>query len=363
MSGPYPARTAPLPRALDAITPDWLTRTLANRYPGIVVEAMQPLDTRAGHTTKMRVRVDLNAVGVEAGVPERLCLKSNWSSDFDTGDICELEARYYHTLGRSPGLPVPASYYADWDGDGSGQGLVVMEDLGDTAGEFGHSTRPITLDQAATALDGMAALHARWWGDPMLDELGWLKQSMRTPVDTAQYDSLLPFIRMNLELPTYQAFLPEWLLSDVGRLGRGFDRLVAHEQAQTGPLCVIHGDAHLGNSFERASGDRIWFDWQLVRRGRPWRDVTYFIVGALETPHRQAGERDLLRHYCDALRRHGAAIDRTPEQVWDEYRRWPIYGMVSWLSNQDSWGQTGLPAVKRFYAAAEDLDTLRLNDS
>lgn len=357
---PYPARTEALPRQLDAITAPWLTRTLQNRYPGLVVEAMEPLDTRAGHTTKMRLALQLNDAGRAAGMPDQVCLKSNWSSTFDTGDICELEAKFYHFLGSLTSVPVPRTFYTDWDADGSGQGLVVMEDLGAVAGTFGHSTRPLTIEQAAVGLTGLAALHACWWDSPKLDSFDWLKQSMRTVVDTAQYDHLLPFIRMNLEKPEYRAFLPQWLLDDVGRLGRAFARLVAYEQAQTGPLCVMHGDAHLGNSFERETGERIWFDWQLVRKGRPWRDVTYFLIGSLPTDERRRGERDLLNHYCEQLRANGVALDMDFDQVWDQYRRWPIYGMVSWLSNQDSWGQIGLPAVKRFYAAAADLDSLRL---
>ncbi len=60
---PYPARTEPLPRHLDDVTPEWLTGLLVNRYPGIVVRGFDELECKNSHTTKLRVRLDLNDVG------------------------------------------------------------------------------------------------------------------------------------------------------------------------------------------------------------------------------------------------------------------------------------------------------------
>ena len=88
---PYPARGEPLPRQLDAVTREWLTGMLQHRYPAVVVREMQFIDVRNGHTTKVRLKLDLNEAGREAGIPEYVCLKSNWSEGFDSGDICELE--------------------------------------------------------------------------------------------------------------------------------------------------------------------------------------------------------------------------------------------------------------------------------
>src|SRR3546814_8867618 len=56
-------------------------------------------------------------------------------------------------------LPAARCYYADWDGDGSGQGVVVLEDLADAGGKFGHSTDVIGIDGVAKALEGLATLH------------------------------------------------------------------------------------------------------------------------------------------------------------------------------------------------------------
>src|SRR3546814_6398246 len=71
----------------------------------------------------------------------------------------------------------------------------------------------------------------------------------------------------------YKDVLPKWLLDEPDRFIRLFDRLTAFEHAQTGPRCLVHGDSHQGNSYVRPNGERVWLDWQLVRKGRPWRDV------------------------------------------------------------------------------------------
>jgi hypothetical protein len=107
---PYPARRGRLPRHLQQVTKQWLSSLLAHRYPGLEVESMQVLDVRNGHTTKLRVQPALNEVGRGADIPPRLCLKSNWSEGFESGEICELEARFYHFAQGWSGAPLPATY-------------------------------------------------------------------------------------------------------------------------------------------------------------------------------------------------------------------------------------------------------------
>ena len=117
----------------------------------------QRIDVRNGHTTKVRLRLDLNEAGREAGIPAAVCLKSNWSEGFDSGDICELEARFYFHIANQLSVPAPKAYYADWDADGSGQGLVVMEDLAVAPGEFGNSADHLGVDGVAKGLFGLAS--------------------------------------------------------------------------------------------------------------------------------------------------------------------------------------------------------------
>jgi hypothetical protein len=357
---PYPARQGKLPRHLDAVTPQWLTGVLQNRYPGVVVRDMQRVDLRNGHTTKLRLQLDLNEAGREAGLPSNVCLKSNWSEGFDSGDICELEARFYFHIANDLSVPAPKAYLGDWDADGSGQGLVVMEDLAASNVRFGHSTDHLGVEGVALGLESLARLHGAWWDSPRLEQHRWLPTSMRTYIDNEQLRMMWAYAEVNVVKPSYQAILPRWMCEDPQRLIRAFDALAAHEQTYSPPRCIVHGDSHVGNSCVRPNGERIWLDWQLVRKGQPWRDVTYFMLGSLTIEERRASERDLIRHYREALVANGANNAPDVDVLWSQYRLWPIYGMQSWIANVDAWGQNGLPMVERFFTAAEDHQTLKL---
>src|SRR3546814_20218849 len=107
-------------------------------------------------------------------------------------------------------------------------------------------------------------------------------------------------------------------------------------------------------------GERVWLDLQLVRKGRPWRYLTYFPIGALTIEERRASERDLLAHYRAALVATGAEGVPNLDNIFEQYRRWVIYGMQAWIANMDFWGQIGLPMHKRFFTAGEDRETWNL---
>src|SRR3546814_3981565 len=92
------------------------------------------------------------------------------------------------------------------------------------------------------------------------------------------------------KIPERIAIFPKWMAEDPNRLRTAFRQLCAQEIADESPLCLVHGDAHLGNSYRRPDGDRIWFDWQIVRKGRPWRDYSYFVIGSITIEDRRSEE-------------------------------------------------------------------------
>jgi Ecdysteroid kinase-like family len=357
---PYPARRELLPQTRDQVTAEWLTRMLQNKYPGVIVEKMELVQLFDSHTTKMRIAVTLNAAGKAAGIPQHLCLKSNWSGMFKNVDISALEARFYYHLAAQMKVPTAKCYYADWDADDSGEGLVVLEDLIDRGGEFGHSTQHPGVDGVATALTGLAKLHASFWNDPALDQQQWLQTSMRTPVDYDQVRIMWQWIEENLKDPKFRAVAPKHYLDDPRRVERAFDKLVDFERAFEAPYCIILGDCHQGNTYLLPNGERLWLDWQLVRRGRPWRDLTYFMIGSLTIEERRQNQRELIALYRAQLIANGIRDVISLDDIWEQYRRWVMYGIQAWVANMDSWGQNGLPMNERFFAAGEELGTWKL---
>jgi hypothetical protein len=355
------AHERPIPRDLSKVTGEWLERALRRRYPTLEIRGFRVASVLNGHTTKMRIELDLNDAGTEAGIPSRLCLKANWSEGFDSGNICELEARFYHELRAQLNVPAPRAYYSEWDG--TGQGLVVLEDLAVDGALFGHTTHHLGVERVAQVLANLARLHGTLWDHRKLAELAWLPTSMATPIDCDQLRMLYPLVERNLARREFAAFVPHWLPNDAERFLRAFDALGAYERKQGPARCLLHGDAHIGNSYIRPNGDWLWIDWQLVRRGHPWRDVCYFMVGALTIEERREHERPLLDHYLECLASTGAKDIPTPNEFWQHYRRWALYGLTPWLSYVDDWGQAGLPIAERFCAAVTDLDTLALLES
>jgi hypothetical protein len=357
---PYLARTERLPRRLDDVNAKWLTGLLANRYPGIVVNGFETVEVKSSHTTKLRVRLDLNDVGIAAGIPEQVCLKSNWSG-MRTGLICEREARFYHLIREGLSCPVPKVYFADWDADGGGNGIVMMEDLTVSPGAFGASTDHLGIDGIAAGLESLAVIHGALWGSPQLQAFDWLSPSMGTENDTEQVIDYWHYIWFNLTDPEYEAVVPKWVYEKPELMHHVLDELSAFERELPGPQCLVHGDAHQGNSFLRANGERVWVDWQLVRKGSPWRDVSYFLVSGLTVEERRSADRDLVEQYRQRLIATGAQGVPSRDEAWRQYLRWPAYGSQAWLGNINQWGQRGgVEMVKRQFAASEDYDTVGL---
>ena len=359
---PYPERTRPLPWRREDVTAAWLTELLQHKYPGVVAEHLEQVEFIDSHTAKIRMAVVWNAAGQTAGLPQGLCLKSNFLRDYNDVDICAVEARFYHFLSDKVKAPTPRCYYADWEDDGSAQGLILLEDLTERGGRFGQSADHAGLDSVATAVAGLAQLHGSLWDSPLISPAHspWLQTSMRTPVDSDQVRIMWRFIEMNLEDPEFRAIAPQHFLDEPRRVEWAFDRLGDFERACEGPFCLLLGDSHQGNTYILPDGERLWLDWQLVRRGRPWRDLTYVMVGTLTIEERRQHERDLLALYRQKLIDTGATGVIGLDEIWEQHRRWIMLAVQAWVAALDRWGHTRLPIIERCFVAAEDLGTWKL---
>jgi hypothetical protein len=352
----YPQRQQRLPLDFSAVNRDWLTGMLQLKYPGLVVEDATLVEFVSGHSSKARMDLKLNSTGREAGVPEYVCLKSNWSGNSMSSGANLAEARFYGNFAsRLPSL-TPRCFFADWDDDGEGQqGLIVLEDLKRRHAEFRNSKIPLSVDQMAYSLTLLARLHGSTWGSEDLARQTWLEVAMAPETVVDDYWTLMgDHFPIQNSLPERLAIFPRWMAEDPGRLRTAFRQLAAEEMASAKPRCLIHGDSHLGNTCELPDGSRLWFDWQIVRRGRPWRDYSYFVAGSLSVEDRRRSERELMRIYCEAMAGHGVKLDFN--EAFNEYRRWIFWGLWAWQSNMNPI-ETTMEPLQRFCVAAEDLET------
>lgn len=353
-----------LPARLEALTPAWLTAALGQRTPGIVVRDLHVTGVVHGTTTKVRLGLDLNLAGRAAGVPEHVCVKINWEPHAEFTLLSAMyanEGRFYRFMREQLPLPAPAGYFGDYD-DVTGQGIIVMEDLVEAQAAFGGNHRPLAIDEVAAGLEGLALLHATWWASPVLDGFPWLQTAMSPGTLDVQMHTLQVerYVQMN-QRPERAAVLAPWILDDPDRVGRALEAVCAHEMALQGPRCLIHGDTHLGNSYRKPDGALCWLDWQLVRKGRPMREVSFFIGCALTVDDRRRHEQALLRHYLKCLRARGVE-QPSFDAAWLEYRHWPIWGLLAWLGTEDGWQprEAILATLERFSTAIDDLETLSL---
>ncbi|MFK7733586.1 MAG: phosphotransferase [Pseudomonadales bacterium] len=94
----------------------------------------------------------------------------------------------------------------------------------------------------------------------------------------------------------------------------------------SGPLCLLHGDSHLGNFF--VSGDEMgMLDFQAVHWGRGTRDVQYFLTDSLPSKTLADSEHELIKYYVERRAHHGAPIDL--DDCWHEYRGYAYHSLMT----------------------------------
>ena len=221
----------------------------------------------------------------------------------------------------------------------------------------GDATRPLTVEQAADGLRGLARMHGDFWGGRVeRPELAWLEPFV--PWDGMQYAPLPAALeRLGDDAPaSVHALSIDALIDDVWK---PFIRTLT-----VGPPTLLHGDAHVGNTYLVPDGSNFtvgFLDWQVARRGNFALDVGYFLQGALTTEDRRGSERALLDEYRDAL---ALPADELPsgDEIWLRYRASVAHGLTLWLctaSAGELWQRPdiALALAQRYSAAYEDLQT------
>jgi hypothetical protein len=236
--------------------------------------------------------------------------------------------------------------------------VVVMDDVAVRGGRPNDATTALSPDEVASGLEGLARLHAAFWGRPVPASLAflrpWILSGRLAPVSAAS----LGWAWRRLERVGRAGLIPAGLGPLV------LERQFRHSTALTasGPQTVLHGDPHPGNTYTLPDGRLGFYDWQLVRLGRWSHDVGYFVVGSLSVEDRRNHEEPLLRTYLAGLAAagvEGLAFD----EAWRWYRASPAFGLATWMHTLGAGSfqplDVCLATVERFATAYADLDTGR----
>lgn len=343
----------PIPRGWEEITPAWMTSALAQHFPGAEVEDVRVALRDDG--TNRRARLALTYC-TGAG-PATVFAKA---VDPEHADLVALTSGLYHeprlfSCGVALPLDHPAVYTAVIDEDRR-DFLMIMEDVVARGADPRDSTRPLTVEQAASGVRGLAHLHSQYWGGRLTaqPDLDWVEPFVAfagleyAPLHIA-HERLGDTVAAEvLALSGTELFVDVWA------------RYIGSLTATSVPT-LLHGDPHIGNTYVLPSGDVGFLDWQMVRRGGFSLDLGYFLQGALTIDDRRRAERDLLAEYRDGL--HLPADEMpTEHDVWLAYRASVAHGLAIWmatLSGGDAWQRADicLAFAQRYAAAFVDLET------
>ena len=330
-----------------------MQRALGTQHPDAVVSAVEVLMRDDGTNRRARLGVQY----AQGTGPDRVFVKAHAAHHrwvhLRNGNLFN-EARLFASGVLLP-VEHPRVYAAvcDWL---RLDFLLVMEDLRERHADPRDATRPLSVAQVASGLRGLARLHGQYWNlEPRAHPgLRWLKTwapaqgwqvglRKRVPVGLQRAVGELP---------------PQIAALNGDRIVDFWCRYVQTLARQ--PMTLLHGDAHIGNTYVLPDDTVGFLDWQVARRGGWSQDVGYFLVGALTEADRREHEAQLLERYREALpvpepQRPSAA------QAWLHYRASPAYGLAIWLSTLGVDGYQSraisLALAQRYARAFVELET------
>lgn len=320
-----------VPKSLEEITPQFLEGVLSARWPGVKVAKVTVDGEIHGTATKARIVVDY-ASGTHC--PAVMWLKAGWEAHSEMLGKVGIYAREPRTyLEVLPDLAVraPECFGGVYDAQ-TLEGVVLLEDLGLLNARLNTPETVIKAPEVAQILQQLAAMHARTMLAEWLDQRPWLMTAF-SGIDVE--GTYLNFMAAPANLARFLmqprcAEFPD-AVRDPAAIGVALRRLA--DWAAATPLhCLLHGDAHIGNTYTLPDGAPGLLDWQCTARGGWAYDVAYYMGSTLSTDDRRLHERDLLRSYLDAMvAAGGPALDW--DQAWREYTTCLVYGFVAWLAN------------------------------
>jgi hypothetical protein len=301
------------------VTTTWLTEALAPQLDVAEVTAVtaEPIGTgQVSESLRLQLTydrpVELPATMV-AKVPS-----SNEASRAAARAIrtYEVEASFYSGVAGKLDASLPTCYFSAYEPENDDY-VVLLQDL--APAKPGDQLAGISPDEAAAAIDEMAALHAAGWDDPALAALPWLN---RNGADSAAFTAALVTDLYTGFKERYEARLD----AEVIKLIEEFlPSLGAYLTAEAASSTLTHGDFRADNLL--FGGPRPFvLDWQTCAYGPGLSDLAYFLGSSLPVQLRRDHEQTLVRRYHSALTSRG--IQLTWDDCWEDYARYAFHGVV-----------------------------------
>jgi hypothetical protein len=344
------------------VSSEWLTSLLSESTPGVEVQDVELAEIISGASTKAFLTVHYAPGGnPNNALPESLVLKGGFEKHTPNVAFQHVnEMRFYRDIVPQVTVRVPKAYYAGVEPK-EGHPIVIIENLNLQKVRFNTVFTPLSYPQVVAGLDTLARYHSCTWNSPEFESggsLDWVVDTVKGPFGEIhdRYSSPAAWDSM---AHTSQFMAVSMIFQDSSKVLDGLQAL--HEwQLSLETFCVVHGDAHVGNTYLSQDGTIGFLDFQVKKV--PWsHDACEFIVGTLDIPARRMYEADLLREYLRLLRKYG--VDAPDfDQAWAAHRRNIFYALFKWLINIDEWQIDAINTANtaRYAAACLDHDTLNL---
>ncbi|MCP3799687.1 aminoglycoside phosphotransferase family protein [Allokutzneria sp. A3M-2-11 16] len=322
---------ADIPVSGKEITTEWLTTVLCAEHPGASVTAFRTEDVSSGTSTRWRITVTYNEIGRATDLPEVFFVKTTRGFKqrltLSLAHVLDGEPNFFKHLRPQLGIEAARGFHGAAD-LASGRSISLMEDITATKGAtFCTPKTPISRAEIEELLATMAHWHARYWDSDELSGHAWLKPPSG---HFHNLDKLIGFAkRAEVGAQRARSVIPDSLISLQDKLYRGLERSL--EIASEGPLTLLHGDSHIGNTYRTAEGRMGFTDWQIVMRGSWAYDFAYTVNSGLDIEDRRAWGRELLEFYLDRLSAAGAAAP-DPDAAWLAYRQQAFFPYFVWLA-------------------------------
>jgi hypothetical protein len=361
---PPKLRTADdVPGDIRAINEEWLTAVLCRDHPGLRVIGFTTDNPSSQTTSRASLRItysDDRPEGPPRDVFAKLMATTRQRLFAGLIHILDGEAEFYGRLRGLAEFECPQGYFGAVDRRSWACATLIEDIVASRGATFCHATTPIDRSSIESLLSTMASFHGQYWEHPAVVD-GTLKR----PQDHLRNIGIFLDARKSSSVGIERAQgFPTALRARQRELWEGLGKSM-HELSQDCPPTLLHGDAHVGNTYRTAADTMAFADWQVVMRGGFAYDFADIVSTALEVEDRRRWERDLLEFYLDRLR---AAGGQPPgfDEAWNLYRRSLMYPLSCWATvlGAPSWMPDTQPAdvattiVERVGAAIDDTDAL-----
>lgn len=346
---------------IDQVTPAWLTAVL--RRSGALtrgdVTAFDIAGGRGNWSSNARLAVSYTA-DARGTLPRRLFLKM---VDTDLGDgefFGPSEVDYYtRDYVDVPAAPLLRCYDARYSEE-LRRYHVLLDDVSET--HVNASAKEPTLAYGLALAEGLAALHARWWGGERLAEAG---APIHSPGHIHNFVAIAePGVDHILRRFSSELH-PHWP-DAIRELFARHPQAMIERAGDPNGLTLIHGDTGEQNILTPRQGDRpVYlidrqpFDWSLTTWLGAY-DLAYAMVLDWSTERRRQWEMSVLERYHAKLVAQGVQ-GYSWQRLVDDYRlcaAMGVYVAVEYCRGgiNERWISAWLPMLQRSLLACDDLD-------